>query len=69
MPYVKINTKYVEFATVIYIDANNGNDSTGMGTESNPYKTLSSTTIGKVVSHGTCIVLKAGTYTTAVRIN
>lgn len=65
MPYVKINTKYVEFATVIYIDANNGNDSTGTGTELNPYKTLSSTTIGKVVSHGTCIVLKAGTYTTA----
>lgn len=54
------------YDTVIYIDAVNGNNSTGNGSFANPYQTLEKVSTGGsgavTINDGTIIVVRAGTY-------
>ena len=61
MPDIKINKQILSFSSIIYVDANYGSDTTGNGTVSNPYKTLSNA-LSKVTTNNTCIYLFPGTY-------
>lgn len=54
---VKINNTELVFTTLLYVDGSTGNDSTGDGTESNPYKTLKKA-VEVCPQTGTGIILK-----------
>lgn len=60
-PTVELSNKFDKY---IYIDATNGNDTTGNGTSSEPYKTLNKITSSGIIEQGYSygIVLKSGTY-------
>lgn len=60
-PTIELSNKFDKY---IYIDATNGNDTTGNGTSSEPYKTLNKITSSGIIEQGYSygIVLKSGTY-------
>ena len=40
MELIKINNTTLEFNKIVYVDAANGNDTTGDGSKNNPYNTV-----------------------------
>ncbi len=68
MPSISINNSILDFNAIYYVDAVNGNDDTGNGTESSPYKTLDKA-LSMVSVSNTAIVLMPGDYTVTLKNN
>jgi hypothetical protein len=65
MPTIEINNETLEYNNIIYVDAVNGDDTNGDGSEGNPYKTLQSGLNNTTQNNNETIYLKPGLYTIA----
>ena len=57
---IKINNKSLTFNHIYYVDANNGNDTTGDGSQTKPFQTIYKAV--NICSNGDGIFAQAGTY-------
>ncbi len=62
METITINNETLEFNVIIYVDANNGNDDTGDGSENAPYKTLQKALDNITENNNEAIYLQNGLY-------